>query len=185
MSDSDSEGENIPLTKTGTSNTGNSSDCSISAAEEYRVEQIERLLKTSADSKHYIVIKNSSVLVKSDAWQKFGFPSKITVDGKNHVAIPGFVSCFQCFKTFLYKGSTKYLIKHSCSNANRASHGEIGRATGAIDKYVKKKAVISSQEKEKMTEKIVAWVCSSIRPFTIIEDPGFIDVLSEGIRIGM
>ena len=34
-----------------------------------------------------------------------------------------------------------------------------------------------------MKEKFVIWSCSSIRPFSIIEDPGFIDILNEAIRI--
>ncbi len=54
-----------------------------------------------------------------------------------------------------------------------------------MDKYLAEKAVIQKQDKEKMKEKLVTWICSSIRPFTVVEDPGFIDVLNEGIRIGI
>jgi hypothetical protein len=81
MSDVESDIENIPLSTTQTSDATSSSNYSIFNNEEYRVERLERLLKTSANSKHYIVTKNSSPLLKTDASQNFGFPSKICPDG--------------------------------------------------------------------------------------------------------
>ncbi len=86
--------------------------------------------------------KNLSPLLKSDVWQKFGFPSKICADGQNHDVIPGFVSCFECFKTFTYDGSTKYMKKHTCSVGHSAGRAAPISNQGTMDKYLAKKAVI-------------------------------------------
>jgi hypothetical protein len=77
------------------------------------------------------------------------------------------------------------MIKHKCLDAASAGRAESMILNGTIDKYLSKKVSIQKQDKDKMKDKLVIWTCSSIRPFTIVEDPGFLDVLNEGIRIGM
>ncbi|CAM4847109.1 unnamed protein product, partial [Rotaria magnacalcarata] len=47
-----------------------------------------------------------------------------------------------------------------------------------------KNTMISNNDKEKLKEKIVSWACLSIRPFTIVEDCGFNDLIRESINIG-
>jgi len=184
MDDSDSDTENRPLLRIYTSNVSPSNG-STSNREEYQPRQLESLLKTSTNSKHYVVIKNVSPLIKSDVWKIFGFPAKLRIDEHGHDVIPNFVSCFECFKTLSFDGSTKYMNKHKCLNITSADRAESLVAQGTMDKYLLKKVVIQKQDKEKIKDKLVIWTCSSIRPFTIVEDPGFIDVLNEGIRIGM
>ncbi len=184
MFDSDSDVENMPLSTTHTSNVS-PSICSSSNREEYQPRQLERLLKTCTNSKNYIVVKNLSPLIKSDVWKIFGFPAKLRIDGHGHDVIANFVSCFDCFKTLSFDGSTKYMIKHKCLDAASAGRSESMILHGTIDKYLSKKVSIQKQDKDKMKDKLVIWTCSSIRPFTIVEDPGFLDVLNEGIRIGM
>jgi hypothetical protein len=73
------------------------------------------------------------------------------------------------------------MIKHRCLNVSSTARAD----QGAMDKYLSKKPVILKQDKEKLKEKFVIWTCSSIRPFTVVEDPGFVDILNEAIRIGM
>ena len=151
--------------------------------EKVRAKEIEQLLKISTDPKQYVVKKNFSQFIKSDVWKLFGFPSKLQTNGKYQV-ISGFVSCFNCFKTLPYDGSTKYMIKHKCSNINSSNTSEDISAQETIDKYMKKKVSIPKNDKDKFKDKLVSWTCSSIRPFTIVEDPGFIDIVKESISLG-
>ncbi|CAF3383242.1 unnamed protein product, partial [Rotaria sp. Silwood2] len=97
--------------------------------------------------------------------------------------IPGFVRCFHCFKTLQYNGSTKYMIKHQCSNAN-SSGIENHSVQQTIDKFVGKQIIVHKHDREKLKEKIVCWSCSSIRPFTVVEDSGFINIMKEAIILG-
>ena len=179
MSDIDSDAENTSLSLT-VMDSDNQSECSTSTRQRYQPHHLQQLLKTSIESKHFIVIKNSSLMIKSDAWKSFGLPAKLRNDGRGHDIIPNFVSCFECFTTLPFDGSTKYMIKHKCSSISSTSRAEVG----PMDKYLSKKTDIQKQDKEKIRDKLVIWTCSSIRPFTIVEDPGFLDVLKEGIRIG-
>jgi len=149
---------------------------------EYEAQRIEKLLKTSSDPKEYIITKNSSPFIRSDVWNKFGFPTKVQSNGTDEI-ITGFVACFYCSKTLLYNGSTKYMIIHKCFS-NSAARAKQVRCQGAVDKDLSKKPVIQKQDKKKLREKFIIWSCSSIRPFSIVEDPGFVDILNEAIRIG-
>lgn len=183
MSDIESDTENN--TPSSTAKTPSASPCnSLNVNKQcYQPKQIENLLKISTDPKQYIIVNNESTLLKSGVWKNFGFPAKSQSDDK-HEIISGFVSCFNCFKTLLFDGSTKYMIKHRClipasARPEQVVHQEL------MDKYLPKKPVIQKQDKEKMKEKFVIWCCSSIRPFSIIEDTGFIDIVNESIRIGM
>jgi hypothetical protein len=185
MSDNESDTENIiPLTthddiididiQLDTSNVSN---------EKYRTDGLEQLLKTSTDSKQYTIVKNSSQFIKSDVWSTFGFPGKLQTSGQYRI-IAGFVSCFNCYKTLSYDGSTKYMNRHKCLHLNAQIGIEKSVCQSTIDKYMGKKAVIQKHDKEKIKEKLVLWSCSSIRPFTIVEDPGFIDIVKEAINLG-
>jgi hypothetical protein len=181
MSDIESDTEDRSLSTIQISNAGSPSSSSFEK-EEYRAQQLEKLLKRSIDSKQYVILKNISSLIKSDVWKKFGFPAKSRAGG-GHEAITSFVACFDCFKTLSFDGSTKYMIKHTCLDTSTVRVETISQQ-GTINKYLSKKPVIQKQDKETMKEKFVLWTCSSIRPFTIVEDPGFLDVLNEAIRIG-
>jgi hypothetical protein len=55
---------------------------------------------------------------------------------------------------------------------------------GTIDKYMTKQVSIPRKDKERFKYKPVSWSCSSIRPFTIVEDPGFIEIVKESIHLG-
>ncbi|CAF4927677.1 unnamed protein product [Rotaria sp. Silwood1] len=75
MSGFDSDSENKPLPTMKELNASPSSS-STSQKEHYQTQEIEKLLRMSVKSKQYVVKKNSSQLIKSDAWSKFGFPAK-------------------------------------------------------------------------------------------------------------
>ena len=69
-------------------------------------------------------------------------------------------------------------------NINSSNTSEDISAQETIDKYMKKKVSIPKKDKDKFKDKLVSWTCSSIRPFTIVEDPSFIDIVKESISLG-
>ena len=107
MSDIESDTENRPLPTIQISNASSPSSSSFEK-EKYRAQQLEKLLKTSIDSK-YVILKHTPSLTKSDVWKNFGFPAKSPAGG-GHEAIPGFIACFDRFKILSYDESTKYWI---------------------------------------------------------------------------
>ena len=76
------------------------------------------------------------------------------------------------------------MIKHKCSQVNSSNNVERISLQRTLDKYVAKKVPFRKEDKDKFKEKLVYWSCSSIRPFTIVEDPGFIDIITESINLG-
>ncbi len=108
ISNSELDIENIPLSTADVS-VACSSNCSITKKEEYQAQQLEKLLRNPIDSKHYIVTKKSSSLIKSNVWKSFGFSSKLRPDDLGDDIIPGFVTCFECFKTLLFDSCTRYM----------------------------------------------------------------------------
>ena len=168
MSDVESDTENLmPLTTNDTIRVQH--DSSNVANEKYYADKIERLLKMSKNSRECIIIKNSSHLIKSNVWKAFGFPGKLKADGEYQL-ISGFVCCFNCCKKLPFDGSTKYMNKHKCSTSNAPNSNEKHIYQRTIDKYAGKKIIIQKQDKEKLKEKMIFWSCSSIKPFTILED---------------
>ena len=149
--------------------------------ERYRPSEIEKLLKLSIESKQCIVVRNSSSFIKSEVWNMFGFPVKQQSDG-TYRSIVGYVSCFHCYKTMLYESSsTQYMNKHQCHV--RGEENVIEKTDGQItlDKYVRKKVIIQKNDREKFKEKLVLWACSSLRPFNMFDDDGFIDVILQSL----
>jgi hypothetical protein len=182
MSELESDTEIINLSSPNKLNNGIQWDSPTFEKKQYEARRIENLLKMSSDPKEYIITKNSSPCIRSDVWNIFGFPTKVQSDG-THEIITGFVACFDCSKTLLYNGSTKYMIRHKCL-FNFAARAEQVRCQRAMDEYLSQKPIIQKRDKKKLTEKFIIWSCSSIRPFSIVEDPGFLDILNEAIRIG-
>lgn len=151
--------------------------------EKYRPNEIEHLLKLSMESKQYIILRNSSSSIKSEAWKIFGFPAKQQSDG-SYRSIVGYVSCFNCYKTMVYESSTKYMNKHKCHVRGEENIPEKADGQMTLDKYVRKKVIIQRNDQEKFKEKLVLWACSSIRPFNMFDDDGFINIVRETIHLG-
>jgi hypothetical protein len=74
--------------------------------------------------------------------------------------------------------------KHKCSYLNTPVAVEKDTRQGTLDKFIGKKTSIQKYDKEKLKEKLVLWSCSSMRLFTIVEDPGLIDTVKKAIHIG-
>ena len=74
-------------------------------------EKINRLLKSNNNK--YVVIENESAKPSLSWWKIFGFPARVDENNKSE-RIPGYVSCFRCFQTFIYsnKSGTTRLKEH-------------------------------------------------------------------------
>lgn len=88
--------------------------------------------------------------------------------------IEGFASCFNCKDTYSFQsggcGSTKHLLKHTCSKVSLENN------RGPIDKFVRSKdslvTKVTPQDCAKFRDDLTKWICTSIRPFNIVADPG-------------
>jgi len=83
----------------------------------YTSDPIKLLLKN--DNINYKIIPNQSKRVSAVCWKKtgMGFSAKKSTDKDEYIAIPGYASCFKCFETYRYVGSsTTYISSHKCLN---------------------------------------------------------------------
>ena len=118
--------------------------------------------------------KNASPLACSTC----GFPAKRAKDG-SYQRIFGFASCFNCKDTYLFQpggsGSTKHMLRHVCSKkSSLLSSGN--NQEGPIDKFIKSKKSaslnVTAQDRITIRDELTKCICSSIRPFNIVSDPG-------------
>jgi hypothetical protein len=167
MSDIDILSSNDPVSSTSSSNL----------TQQYSASSIENLLKQKDGMKQFIVIKNDQKNVSSVAWSIFGFPAKRAEDG-SYQRIIGFASCFDCKDTYSFQsggsGSTKHLLRHVCSKKSTSLSSENNQ--GPIDKFIKSKnsasLKLTAQDRATIRDELTKWICSSIRPFNIVSDPG-------------
>lgn len=163
------------------SSNNNSPSSNSNSVQQYSTSLIEGLLKQSNKPKQFIVIKNDQKKLSSPAWSTFGFPAK-RIDDNSYKRIDGFASCFECKATYSYQsggtGSTKHLLKHVCSKTLPSSEN---KTMGPMDKFIatgKPSSVkITAQDQVTFRDELTKWICSSIRPFNLVADPGFTSVL--------
>jgi len=146
----------------------------------------------------------------SDVWNVFGAPSKINESGTYSV-IDGFASCFKCYKTYIKRKDTgtNPLRNHSCfknymleKNQHEQLKTMASQATTSLttlpssstynfkfnplSKYglVLKSTKFTSDERMRIKEATVQWLCQSMRPFSIINDIGLRNVIQHTISLG-
>ncbi|CAF1396390.1 unnamed protein product [Rotaria sordida] len=157
--------------------------------QQYSASSIENLLKQKDDSKQFMVIKNDQKKLSSLAWSIFGFPAKRAEDG-SYQRIIGFASCFNCKDTYAFQsggsGSTKHLLRHVCSKQSSSLSSE-NNQEGPMDKFIKSKKSaplkLIAQDRTTIRDEFTKWICSSIRPFNIVSDPGLKTTLKTIIDI--
>jgi hypothetical protein len=156
-------------------------------------EKVKFLLE-SENKKYTIIIKESSTPL-AEWWSAFGYPAKLSEDGKCH-RITGFVSCFKCFNTFIYSNSsgTTRLKQHAnkCFKTTSSSSITIDQTNGSTltqrtltQHGFKKNSKLCEKEIDKIKQLSAQWVCHDLRPFCTLEDLGFRALAQELIRIGM
>jgi len=176
---------------------------------QYSAKSIKFYLKNYPD-KWIIQSKSKCPNVKqSEVWDLFGEPSKMNEYGVFTV-IDGFVSCFDCSTTYVNKKDTgtnslrnhvcfkKYILQkkeekqnntassQTNSSTTLSSSSAVNSATSPLTKYglVMKTTKLTSHEKTKVKELIVNWLCQSMRPFSLVNDNGFRNVIQQVISLG-
>ncbi|CAF4309979.1 unnamed protein product, partial [Rotaria sp. Silwood2] len=146
----------------------------------FTTSSIENMLKRKDNRKEFTVIENSQKK-SSSAWATFGFPARL-IENDTYELIHGFASCFQCKTTYTFhsdgSGSTKHLLRHVCSKSALSSEHY---HEGPLEKLFKSKkttsVTLNSKDSTKIKDDLTKWICTSIRPFNIIEDLGLRNVL--------
>ena len=131
---------------------------------------------------------------KSDCWKCFGIPA-FKNDSGNVEMFDKFVSWKYCYTTYTYLYSTRNMIKHAeaCDGfypkqvhftkptEDDSSQVVQGSTQSGLSPTNNKKL---ESHKHRMTSLLVEWICSSIRPLSIVEDIGFKKLIEEAIHIG-
>ncbi len=133
---------------------------------------------------------------KTPIWSVFGLPAKIVGKDKYEI-IKKFASCKSCYQTYSYSSTTSTLSHHKCpmlvkkdqsklknfsisSSTSNTSPVVLTRLNAADIKTMK----VSEKQKSSFVTLLSDWVCSSVRPVSIIEDSGLIDLIDHCIQIG-
>lgn len=149
---------------------------------------IENLLRRKDVRHEFKVIENNQKKCSSTAWSSFGFPARLSENG-SYERIIGFASCFQCKTTYSFQpggsGSTKHMLRHVCPKAINSSSND--REEGPLDKFMKPKRTKSSltaADYIRIRDELTKWICSSVHPFTIINDPGLKNIFELILEFG-
>lgn len=130
---------------------------------------------------------------KSNCWKCFGIPT-FKNDNGNIEIFDKFVSCKYCLITYSYSSSTRNMIKHAelCDGFNpkqtrfttstqNNSSPVFPLSTSPCSPSTNKKL---EPHRQRMTSLLAEWVCSNIRPLSIVEDSGFKKLIEQAIHIG-
>ena len=177
---------------------------SVMKHEQYTVEKITRLLKTK-DSEYQVVHNESGT---SQVWNSFGFPAKMNELGHMKI-ISGFASCKECKLTYSFDSSkigTTTLQRHicvgkkmntsittkstskqrssSCSSSSSISIVKMNNMDTLFNFGIQKQITGTTKEVDTLKTLMVQWICGSLRPVSIIEDKGFINLLQAAVSLG-
>lgn len=158
----------------------------------YTSRRITQLLKKNPEN--YKIIKNSKSRLSSTCWQVFGFPAKKSIINDEFVIISGFASCRSCFQSYAFTSSsgTRALNAHPCvqelSNVTRQRSSSMNcdetlPKAGSIMKAFKQ-LKLPDKEIDSIKNLTCKWLCHDMRPFTIVEDIGFRNLLQKCISLG-
>jgi hypothetical protein len=144
------------------------------------------------NKKNWIIVdvKNK----KSDCWKCFGIPALKNNNGNTEM-FDKFVSCKYCLTTYSYSSSTRNMIKHAeaCDGFN-PKQVHFAKSTESDSSQVVQVSTPSGSSsannkkleshRQRMKSLLVEWVCSNIRPLSIVEDTGFKKLIEEAVHIG-
>ncbi|CAF2710518.1 unnamed protein product [Rotaria sp. Silwood2] len=154
--------------------------------------KIKQLLKY--ESNKYSVIKKESSTPLIGWWEVFGYPAKLDEHGVFQ-RISGYVSCFNCYSTFIYGNSsgTTRLRQHAakCSKTTCSSSISVecndsssSRQATLAQHGFKKCVKINEKDIDNIKKLSAQWICQDIRPFCTLQDVGFRALAQELINIG-
>ncbi|CAF2045445.1 unnamed protein product [Rotaria magnacalcarata] len=135
------------------------------------------------DKSHYKILSNPSKRATASCWAKFSLPAVRIIDEKEAIfsIIKGFASCNSCFETYFYNdSSTTNLNSHRCPMKHQ--RGQLTFSGNPLKGTIGAKLL--SKKKEDIKKLCANWVACSMRPFSIVTDPGFKQILQECLTIG-
>ena len=152
-------------------------------------EKVHMLLK-----KKSLTITDTSKHHTAGCWKRFGFPAAVNQNGNVIKNFYSFVSCRNFFITYSFKSnSTTLMKKHKCNNSSFSSsvinfqnhsqsfkQSKISSYTPKIVQSIKLKEF----EKNKIKKLQAEWVCTNIRPFSVVNDSGLRSLVQECISLG-
>ena len=171
--------------------TGSSTLSSSSREIDYDSEQIKNCLLNQTNK--YQIIKNESS-ASALWWRAFGSPARFDADNILR-KIPGFISCLKCMHTQAYGSSsgTKRFQQHadkcfllSSSTTPAESRAESSMVTQRTLEQVGFNKSVNIHQKDiiKIKDLSAEWICGDLRPFSILDDPGFRNLAQECVRLG-
>jgi hypothetical protein len=134
---------------------------------------------------NYKIMSNPDKRAIAACWNKFGLPAmRMNNDEEEKFSIiKGFASCKSCFETYFYNdSSTTILNGHRCLVDQQ--QGLLTFTSSASPLRNTFGAKLLSKKKEDMKKLCTNWVACSMRPFSIVMDPGFKLILQECLKIG-
>ena len=175
---------------------------SVIEVEQYTTEQITKFLKRKNDE--YCIVDNEGG--SSQIWKSFGLPAKMNELGHLKI-ISGFASCEECQLTYIFdssKGGTSTLQRHicadkktnsntltksksrslSCSASATSSVIEINDTNTLFNFGIKRQITRTTKEVDTLKALMVQWICTSLRPVSIVEDQGLINLLQAAVTLG-
>jgi hypothetical protein len=175
---------------------------SVTECQDYTNEEISKLLKTN--NNEYRVVHNPSGT--SQVWNSFGLPAKVTESGDFKI-ISGFASCKECKSTYTFDSSkigTTPLQRHvcpdkkldsntatkskqrssSCSSSSSSSITKIKEADTLFNFGIQKQITGTKKDIDALKSLMVQWVCGSLRPVSIVEDQGLVNLLQAAVNLG-
>jgi len=192
----DSDEDIYVLSSADRGNSSNTSSPSIlndlaSSSNSYTPEQLNRFLLRK--NENFRLENNSSTKTLASWWRAFGY---VTTKNKRNEfeRINGFISCFKCYRTFRYGAAsgTKHFFDHAdrCvpltpSNSDAGDGRESKLVQSKLNELgVRSKLKLTVKEKTELKELCAKWVCTDLRPFTIVEDYGFEHLAAMFVKIG-
>ncbi|CAF4580493.1 unnamed protein product, partial [Rotaria sp. Silwood2] len=171
------------LDSTASSNTDRSSSIISSSLGQcsstnikYNPSNIKMFLKEQPEK--YVLVDNHKVNCSkpSPCWTRFALPA--VKDGNNHnVVIKNFATCRSCYSTYAFTcGSTKSLNSHKCAKESSSISTSPSTKSPSLNLKINRSF---SEKKKTLTPLIAQWVSQSMRPISIVEDEGLLNIIKQ------
>lgn len=167
-------------------------DNQLSSFTEMTCTKIILMLK---NEKSNLKIINRSKKHTSNCWTRFGFPAAVDANGKIVKKFNDFVSCKSCFMTYSFKSnSTSLMNKHNCEDSGSTFSSTTQRNKPRSMKQSKiipyssktpRSIKLEEYERNRIKKLLAEWVCTDIRPFSVINDDGLRSLIQECILLGI
>jgi hypothetical protein len=164
-----------------------------SDAVKYNTLNIKTFLKEQPEK--YVLMENHKVnhVKPSPCWNRFALPA-VKDENDHSIVIKNFATCRSCYTTYSYTlGSTKSLNSHKCSKDPASTSSSpsfkyfnyylftiyfvyISSIKSSLNS---KNNRFTAGKKKVLTPTIAKWICESMRPISIVEDEGFLNIIQQ------